>query len=84
MTYKTVYLHRVVAEQTLVSTALGEARKLRPGEVVHHLDEDKSNNSPENLVICSSASVHRRYHVRSLRQKLEVELPLIQVGDLWL
>ena len=77
MTYKTVYLHRVVAEQTL-------DRKLRPGEVVHHLDEDKSNNSPENLVICSSASVHRRYHVRSLRQKLEVELPLIQVGDLWL
>jgi hypothetical protein len=31
MTYKTVYLHRVVAEQTI-------ARKLRPGEVVHHLD----------------------------------------------
>ncbi|WP_445304754.1 MULTISPECIES: HNH endonuclease [unclassified Microcoleus] len=29
-------------------------------EVVHHLDEDKSNNSPENLVVCSSASVHRR------------------------
>ena len=77
MTYKTVYLHRVVAEETV-------DRKLRPGEVVHHLDEDKSNNSPENLVICSSASVHRRYHVRSLRQKLEVELPLIQVGDLWL
>ncbi|WP_445245350.1 HNH endonuclease [Microcoleus sp. OTE_8_concoct_300] len=44
MTYKTVYLHRVVAEQTV-------DRKLRPGEVVHHLDEDKSNNSPENLVI---------------------------------
>ncbi|WP_445300574.1 HNH endonuclease, partial [Microcoleus sp. BROC3] len=55
MTYKTVYLHRVVAEQTI-------DRKLRPGEVVHHLDEDISNNSPENLVICSSPSVHGRYH----------------------
>ncbi|MEG4086383.1 HNH endonuclease [Microcoleus sp. POL10_C6] len=77
MTYKTVYLHRMVAEQTL-------DRKLRPGEVVHHLDEDKSNNSPVNLVICSSPSVHGRYHVRSLRQKLEADRPLIQVGDLWL
>jgi len=44
MTYKTVYLHRLVAEQTV-------DRKLRPGEVVHHLDEDKYNNSPENMVI---------------------------------
>ena len=33
-------------------------RKLRPGEVVHHLDGDRTNNSPENLVVCSSASVH--------------------------
>ena len=77
MTYKTVYLQRVVAEQTI-------ACKLRPGEVVHHLDEDISNNSPENLVICSSPSVHGRYHFRSLRQKLEADRPLIQVGDLWL
>ncbi|MEG4576995.1 HNH endonuclease [Microcoleus sp. N3A4] len=77
MTYKTVYLHRVVAEQNI-------NRKLRTGEVVHHLDEDKSNNSPENLVICSSPSVHGRYHVRSLRQKLEADRPLIKVGDLWL
>ena len=75
MTYKTVYLHRVVAEQTI-------ARKLRSGEVVYHLDED-IYNSPENLVICSSPSVHGRYHVRSLRQKLEVDRPLIKVGDLW-
>ncbi|MEG4166538.1 MULTISPECIES: HNH endonuclease [unclassified Microcoleus] len=77
MTYKTVYLHRMVAEQTL-------DRKLSPGEVVHHLDEDISNNSPENLVICSSPSVHGRYHVRSLRQKLEADRPRIQEGDLWL
>jgi hypothetical protein len=77
MTYKTVYLHQLVAEQTV-------DRKLRPGEIVHHLDEAKSDNSPENLVICSSASVHRRYPVRSLRQKLEADRPLIQVGDLWL
>ncbi len=63
--YKTVYLHRIIAEQAI-------GRKLQPGEV----------NSPENLVICSSF-VHRQYHRKSLRQKLESVNPLIQVDDLW-
>ncbi len=75
--YKTVYLHRIIAEQAI-------GRKLQPAEVVHHLDEDKTNNSPENLVICSSF-VHRQYHRKSLQQKLESVngVPLIQVDDLW-
>lgn len=77
MIYKVVYLHRIIAERSL-------GRSLRPGEIVHHLDEDKTNNSPENLVVCSSASVHRQYHRKSLRQKLACDRPLIQVGDLWL
>lgn len=64
MSYQTVYLHRVIAEQTI-------DHKLRPGEVVHHLDHDKTNSSPDNLVVCSSASVHRQYHTRSLPQKFE-------------
>jgi len=75
MIYKVVYLHRVVAEQSI-------DRNLRPGEIVHHLDEDKSNNSPENLVVCSSASVHRQYHIRSLHQKMKAT-PLVRQGDLW-
>lgn len=76
MTYRIVYLHRIVAEQSI-------GRKLRRGEIVHHRDEDKLNNSPENLEVCSSASVHQRHHARSLRQKLTADRPLIQVGDLW-
>ncbi|MEG4805393.1 hypothetical protein QUB63_32510 [Microcoleus sp. ARI1-B5] len=32
ISYKTVYLHRIIAEQTI-------GRRLRNGEVVHHLDE---------------------------------------------
>ena len=75
MTYKTVYLHQLVAEQTV-------DRKLRPGEIVHHLDEDKTHNSPENLAVCSSASVHRQYHIRSLHQKMKAT-PLVRQGDLW-
>jgi hypothetical protein len=75
MTYKTVYLYRLVAEPTV-------DRKLRPGEVVHHLDHDKTNNSPENLVVCSSATVHAKYHLRSGRQRMEPDRSLIRVGDL--
>ena len=75
MSYQVVYLHRVIAEQTI-------GRKLRPGELVHHRDGDKTNNSPENLVVCSSASVHRQYHIRSLHQKMKAT-PLVRQGDLW-
>ena len=75
MSYQVVYLHRVIAEQTI-------GRKLRPGELVHHRDGDKTNNSPENLVVCSSASVHRQYHIRSLHQKMEADR-LVRQGDLW-
>ncbi|MBC2813556.1 HNH endonuclease [Enterococcus faecalis] len=43
--------HRVVAEAKL-------GRPLKPGEVVHHIDHNKRNNSPENLMIFRSQSDH--------------------------
>lgn len=49
------HTHRVVAEQKL-------GRPLRPGEVVHHIDGDKQNNSPENLQIFKSQSEHAKIH----------------------
>jgi len=75
--YQTVYLHRVVAAQKL-------GRELRRGEVVHHLDGDPANNHPDNLEICSSASVHRLHHRRSNRDNVAADRTLIQDGDLWL
>jgi hypothetical protein len=48
------YEHRVVAEQTI-------GRRLEPGEVVHHIDHDKTNNSPGNLMVCTRAE-HRTEH----------------------
>ena len=49
------HTHRIVAEQML-------GRPLRPGEVVHHIDEDKRNNSPENLMVFSTQAEHAAWH----------------------
>lgn len=40
-------------------------RALRKGEVIHHIDHDKKNNSPENLMLCKSHSEHMKFHNKS-------------------
>jgi hypothetical protein len=44
----------VVAEENL-------GRALLPGEIVHHLDEDKHNNDPANLIVMRQGD-HMREH----------------------
>lgn len=48
--------HRVIAEQKL-------GRKLRPGEIVHHIDCNKRNNHPDNLKVMTQAE-HAALHAR--------------------
>lgn len=50
-----VYIHVLVAEWKL-------GRFLRRGEVVHHINGDRKNNSPENIEVLSSLSAHAVKH----------------------
>lgn len=49
------YVHRVVA-----AVALG--RPLTKKEVVHHVDNNKTNNKPKNLWVFPHQSAHAKYH----------------------
>jgi transposase len=50
-----VFQHRLVMERVL-------GRFLMEGEVVHHKDEDITNNDPDNLELFSSQSEHMKHH----------------------
>jgi hypothetical protein len=41
-------------------------RPLKIGEVIHHDDEVKENNAPENLVVFASHRAHMKHHQRLL------------------
>lgn len=53
----TKYEHVRVAERAL-------GKPLPPGAIVHHVDENPSNNAPTNLVICPDDAYHLLLHQR--------------------
>jgi len=53
-----VYEHVLVVEAKI-------GRYLNTQEVVHHIDEDKTNNATENLLLCKDHSEHMRVHAEA-------------------
>lgn len=51
------YEHILVAERAL-------GKPLPDGAIVHHVNEDRLDNRPPNLVICPSDAYHRLLHQR--------------------
>ncbi len=52
------YEHRIVMEAHL-------GRRLAPNEVVHHINENPSDNRIENLMLCRNSGEHiSKYHVQ--------------------
>lgn len=58
---KRIFEHRFFMEQKI-------GRKLKKGEVIHHIDGNPSNNNIKNLVLCKSAGYHTsKYHSRGTK-----------------
>lgn len=70
-TQKYVYHHIIVAEKKL-------GRYLKKGEVVHHIDFNKTNNDPNNLVVLTSSD-HMRLH-NMLRKGIPYEKAILEVN----
>lgn len=49
------HMHRVVAEKKI-------GRKLEKWEIVHHIDGNKHNNSPDNLLVMSQSDHIKLHH----------------------
>lgn len=56
-----IFVHRWMAEKK-------NKRKLKPGEVVHHRDGNKTNNSFRNLHVCKNQHEHDIIHWSNLKK----------------
>lgn len=60
----TMLEHRLVAEEKL-------GRYLKPEETVHHLDENRTNNNPDNLIVFRTTADHTRFHKIGIMEEMD-------------
>lgn len=58
-----------ILEHRLVASAM-LGRPLRDGEVVHHIDRNRANNDPSNLIVFASRAEHQAHHARLDRERV--------------
>lgn len=66
--------HRVVAERML-------GRPLQPGEIVHHIDGNRHNNDPSNLMVMTQ-SEHLREHLLNGDGRFEWQGQKLTINEL--
>jgi HNH endonuclease len=59
-----VFKHILIAEGKI-------GRYLAKGEVVHHIDANKENNDPDNLLVCTR-SEHVKIHMRAVKENVQL------------
>lgn len=65
--------HRGMAYAYIVNAVTKLGRPLKPSEVVHHIDGDQTNDSPDNLMVFRTNSDHVKYHRNGFREDILVD-----------
>lgn len=66
--------HRLVMEKKI-------GRPLKPGEVVHHIDGDVTNNHPDNLLLFPDNESHLRFHQEQRQASYQERLTDLRAAD---
>lgn len=69
-----VHGYRVFEHIHIAERALG--KQLPLGAIVHHIDENPSNNTPTNLLICPDQAYHMLLHKRMRDLGINLRTPL--------
>ena len=57
--YPMIRINNVWTKEHILVMERHLGRKLKNGEIVHHIDHNRSNNKIENLILCDSALNHK-------------------------